>query len=412
MRTAYLPRKISLYITNRCQWRCQHCFLVQARRIGVGELALQQVLAILDEAMARKVFMVIIAGGEPLLHPQIFDIIKAVKARNMQPLLGITGTGITDNIARQLRDSGIRIVQISLDSHQAATHDSLRGQGSFQDTLHGVAILRRHGIEVNASVCVHKGNHTELDSILRFLQSLQVGRVKLSFYEAFTPSNGFLDLTSEEKQIALSQVHDFEREAGLEGFVAVASPGSTPKIKAMRHPPLVVNAEGTVSVGEGGPIIGTVGELPIADMYSAHVTRRIRHLLDRLLMGLQRTFGIADLQFSEKLKVDGITYYYEGFHILINSTLCESLRYFTILHEIGHVATNTLRLHPHRQHDAAVELQADVWALDQLAGRMDAVRLELYKGEAARNRKAFLRLISERLFDDISNLEEAEPCLN
>lgn len=412
MRTAYLPRKISLYVTNHCQWRCQHCFLVQAARIGVGELAFQQVLAILDEAMARKVFMVIIAGGEPLLHPQIFDIIKAVKARNMQPLVGITGTGLTEDLAARLSDSGIRIVQISLDSHQAATHDSLRGKGSFQDALNGVAILRRHGIEVNASVCLHKGNHLELAAILRFLQSLQVGRVKLSFYEVFTNHHGKLDLTEEEKQTALCQARNFEREAGLQGFVTFASPGSTSKTGTMRHPPLVVNAEGTVSIGEGGPTIGMVGDRPLADLYADYITRRIKYLLDRLVAGLKLAFGIVDLHFSEKLKVDGVTYCFNGFRILIKSTLGEPLKYFTILHEIGHVATNTLRLQPHLEHSRSIELQADFWALEQLAERMDPVRLNSYKAEAASNRKKFLRLVSERLFDDITNLEEAKPCSN
>ncbi|MBU9609385.1 radical SAM protein [Burkholderia multivorans] len=82
----FLPQTTSLYITYRCLSRCRHCFLVENDKIGRYELPLERCLAIIDEARAHHTYMLVLSGGEPLLHRDFGRIVGHARNAGLLPL--------------------------------------------------------------------------------------------------------------------------------------------------------------------------------------------------------------------------------------------------------------------------------------------------------------------------------------
>ena len=71
----------------------------------------------LIEDIARAGFQIMIfSGGEPLLRPDIFDLIHHAREVGLRPVLGTNGTLLTLETARALKDAGLMAAGISLDS--------------------------------------------------------------------------------------------------------------------------------------------------------------------------------------------------------------------------------------------------------------------------------------------------------
>ncbi len=108
----------------------------------------RQIENILNDAQSNRVFMVIVAGGEPLLHPDIFSVISQIRQRSMLPLLAISGTGLNEDVAQKLADSGLSSVQVSLDASTQELNDAIRGPGNFDEVLRGIRLLAAHKVMV------------------------------------------------------------------------------------------------------------------------------------------------------------------------------------------------------------------------------------------------------------------------
>ncbi len=130
---------VTLAVTNRCNYRCWHCYNAGRNQHDVP-------LPVLKNAVRqlRKlgVVNVTLTGGEPLLRADLEEAAGAF-GENACLNLNTTGYGLTAQRARALRDSGIFGAGISLDSLNPAEHDRMRGrEGAFQtaiDALHTVA---------------------------------------------------------------------------------------------------------------------------------------------------------------------------------------------------------------------------------------------------------------------------------
>jgi len=87
----------------------------------------------------------IFSGGEPLLKDGIFDLIRFGNQEGFRTLMPSNGWLITEDIAKQINDSGLKEIFISLDSMNPATHDYLRGTpGAFDHVMKAFELLDKH----------------------------------------------------------------------------------------------------------------------------------------------------------------------------------------------------------------------------------------------------------------------------
>ena len=165
-----MPR-LGIELNNVCNLDCTHCFRNIYR--GAGDkselfLPLATLEKILREAKPLGYTHVGVTGGEPPLHPQFgaaLDLIASqgftyhflTNARNFQKTFQAVNT--------PLRRSKLNGITFSLDGATEATHDHIRGAGSYREVVTAVALCQAAGIQSNLITTINKANRHEIDQL-------------------------------------------------------------------------------------------------------------------------------------------------------------------------------------------------------------------------------------------------------
>ncbi len=171
------PFQVVWDVTHRCNLRCQHCY-ASAGKPMEDELTTDEALDLIDRLARMGVAVIAFSGGEPLVRPDILQLIRHARDCGIYVALATNGTLITPEKARQLHEAGAEYVQISIDGADAKTHDEFRGiQGCFERTLVGVRNAVAEGFFVNISTTATKANYEQIPKIIDLCNELGVNWV-------------------------------------------------------------------------------------------------------------------------------------------------------------------------------------------------------------------------------------------
>jgi Fe-coproporphyrin III synthase len=167
-------------LIRRCNLACQHCYSISADIDFPGELTTPEIYRTMDDLKAYGVPVLILSGGEPLLHPDIFAISQRAKAMGFYVGLSTNGTLIDAGMLPRIAAVGYDYVGISLDGIEA-THDRFRRkQGAFDASLAAVRLLRSAGIKVGLRFTLTQDNAHDLPALLELMESEGVDKFYLS----------------------------------------------------------------------------------------------------------------------------------------------------------------------------------------------------------------------------------------
>ena len=147
----HFPPFLFISIINSCQLRCQGCWVDVASPRKMIEL--EDMNRIINDAKKHGNSFFGILGGEPFMHPQIFDILEAHPDCYFQ--IFTNGQLITDEVAARLRKVGNATPLISIEGNEIAS-DTRRGRlNVLNKTLAGLANCKKHKLitGVATSVC-------------------------------------------------------------------------------------------------------------------------------------------------------------------------------------------------------------------------------------------------------------------
>lgn len=169
----YMPQHISVELTSNCNLRCVYCYR-DAGPEGAAHLPTQQLLLILEALARHGVRIVELTGGEPLLHPGVFEILDFCMEHFAVVGLLSNGTLIDDLLAVRLVPYADRVfVQVDLDGSTSDLHDSLRGaKGAFERTKQGIIRLVRYGIRTRVVMNLTEDNVHDIENTLLLAKSL------------------------------------------------------------------------------------------------------------------------------------------------------------------------------------------------------------------------------------------------
>jgi heme b synthase len=158
-------------LTRNCNLNCIHCRAAASSGPHDGELTLRECKRILDQIAAFSSPTIILTGGEPLLRDDIFDIIEYGNAKGLRLVMAINGTLLTEEIARKLKDGGIKRVSLSLDGKDAKSHDAFRGIiGSFNSVMRAADILKNIDLPFQINTTVTQLNVDDLQDIYNLVK--------------------------------------------------------------------------------------------------------------------------------------------------------------------------------------------------------------------------------------------------
>ncbi|MFH1810510.1 MAG: radical SAM protein [Pseudomonadota bacterium] len=146
---------LAIFLTDRCNGKCVACPIHQTG--GTHQLSLDQIVQIRKEASRLGTMMVLLSGGEPLMHPDILSIINELENKGrMRVNLSTNGSLVNAEMARQLGAVNLTSICVSVESPSREVHDALRGMGSHEEALQAVRLLREHapGLKVSLGTTI------------------------------------------------------------------------------------------------------------------------------------------------------------------------------------------------------------------------------------------------------------------
>jgi glycosidase/MoaA/NifB/PqqE/SkfB family radical SAM enzyme len=169
-----LPSKLYLTATERCNLRCQHCITLAPEKTAqkTARTMPPWVLDALDEALQAASYFGFSHGGESLVAPHFYDILRRIqRAKRGRPYdvhLLSNGMLLTGEAVAELSELGVTSLAVSLDGGTAATNDAIRAGCDFERVLHhlrhAVSLRRelRIDLRIGVSTVLLRQNVAEL----------------------------------------------------------------------------------------------------------------------------------------------------------------------------------------------------------------------------------------------------------
>jgi cyclic pyranopterin phosphate synthase len=158
-------------VTDRCDLRCVYCMAEDMHFLPKAQLLTLEELERLCAAFIRLgTTKIRITGGEPLVRRGVMSLFQGLGSRIGQGLNELTvttnGTQLT-KYARQLRDAGVRRVNVSLDTLDPTAFTLMTRWGRIEPILEGVFAAKAAGLDIKINAVAMKGvNEDEFDRLL------------------------------------------------------------------------------------------------------------------------------------------------------------------------------------------------------------------------------------------------------
>jgi MoaA/NifB/PqqE/SkfB family radical SAM enzyme len=149
-----------LMLTKRCNLKCDFCDIHDL----TAEMKKEDALKVIDNGIRAGVTSLIITGGEPFLHKDLFDVTKYATERGLDTCITTNGSMITDNI-EEIISSGVNTLSVSLDGF-GEVHDEIRHRkGLFENVKRGIEELRKTECSVALNFVLTKRNISDLEKL-------------------------------------------------------------------------------------------------------------------------------------------------------------------------------------------------------------------------------------------------------
>lgn len=212
------PRIIAWEITRSCNLSCAHCRAAAEFGAYTGELSLEEIKKVIDNIVTISNPIIILTGGEPLLRPDIWEIIDYCHEKGAMPVVGTNATLIDDAMAAKLAEHKIPRISVSIDFATAEEHDAFRGEvGCFDSAIEGIKAAKRHGVGVQINTTVTKANVAELPAIHDLAEALGVDAFHIFMLVPTGRGSDLIDieLSPEESEKALTWAYERQKTSPL-----------------------------------------------------------------------------------------------------------------------------------------------------------------------------------------------------
>ncbi|MGZ5007323.1 MAG: heme d1 biosynthesis radical SAM protein NirJ [Methylobacter sp.] len=167
-------------LIRRCNLTCKHCYTTSTDINFPNELSTPEIYVVMDDLKAFKVPVLILSGGEPLLHPDIFAISRRAKDMGFYVALSTNGTKISEQNIDEIADINYQYIGVSLDGIKE-THDQFRRvPGSFDQALHGIHLCLEKGIKVGLRFTLTQDNAHDFPALLQLMDEHNIDKFYLS----------------------------------------------------------------------------------------------------------------------------------------------------------------------------------------------------------------------------------------
>ena len=175
---------LRLSVTDRCDFRCTYCMSEDMQFLPRDQvLSLEELYAVADAFIALGVRRIRITGGEPLVRKGLTSLLARLGARPELEDLAITSNGSQlAGRAAELRATGVRRLNISLDSLRRERFAAFTRSDRLPQVLAGIEAARAAGFErIKLNCVVQKGRND--DEVCELVEYALARGLDISFIE-------------------------------------------------------------------------------------------------------------------------------------------------------------------------------------------------------------------------------------
>ncbi|RMG56958.1 MAG: radical SAM protein [Deltaproteobacteria bacterium] len=169
----FVPKWVAWEITGKCNLNCIHCRSASSLSSFESVFDTEGAKRLIDDITSFASPVLVLSGGEPLLRKDVFEIARYGTEKGLRMCLATNGTLVDDEVCEKIKESGIKIVSLSLDGSTPEVHDDFRKQpGAFEGTLRAAGYFKKHGIEFIINSSFTKRNQGEIEKTYRLAKEL------------------------------------------------------------------------------------------------------------------------------------------------------------------------------------------------------------------------------------------------
>ncbi|MGG7048493.1 MULTISPECIES: radical SAM protein [unclassified Campylobacter] len=172
-----MQKNIHINLTNDCNMRCKHCF-VNAGRIDKKYIDTNKIIQKVNEITKLNGYTsVVISGGEPLLHKDIFILINSLKGHKIT--LFTNGILINEKNINKIA-SAVSEIQISLEGISKEAYETNRGKGNYEKILNAIKLIKSQNIKLILAITVLPDTLDDIcNNLINFIKKINYQNLEI-----------------------------------------------------------------------------------------------------------------------------------------------------------------------------------------------------------------------------------------
>src|ERR1017187_2095317 len=200
------PMLVIWEATQACDLACVHCRASAQSERSSTELTTEQGYRLLDE---------IRSFGDPLKRPDLFDLIRYSVKIGLRTNVTPSATPLlTAEAIDQFKEAGVSRMAISVDGHDAASHDDFRGiPGTFDRAMFALPHARDIGLDTQFQTTVTRRNMGHLPAIAEIVAEMRSKMWSLFFLIVTGRALASEDLLASEYEDVFEYMYQLSKTA-------------------------------------------------------------------------------------------------------------------------------------------------------------------------------------------------------
>ncbi|UCE37564.1 MAG: radical SAM protein [Thermoplasmata archaeon] len=209
------PFRMDIALTYKCQNKCIHCY--NEDRVK-EELKTEQWKTALDKMWDYGIPHIVFTGGESTLREDLPELIA--KSEDNGQITGLVTNGrklSKPGYLKELIELGLDHVQITVESHNSATHDKIvSDEGAWEETIAGLKTVIKEDVYVSTNTTIMKDNFEEILYTVKFLHELGVKNIACNSLIRAGAGKNAKTVSFEELKTLLNEVKQFTEANGID----------------------------------------------------------------------------------------------------------------------------------------------------------------------------------------------------
>ncbi len=197
-------------VTRACDLACVHCRACAEDTRYPDELNTEQALNLIHQIAEWKVPLFVLTGGDPLKRDDLMLLVNECSKLGINFALAPSVTPLlTRDRLKELKESGVHRISLSLDGADAPTHDNFRGiPGTFNRFLEASRQIRDLGIKLQINTTIGRHNKDQVWNMARVIKSFSIDLWSVFFLVPTGRAQKKQALNAPETEEILNQLYD------------------------------------------------------------------------------------------------------------------------------------------------------------------------------------------------------------